>query len=73
MSGTDKPEDQIEELIKGNPKIDGQQLREAQRLIEDLRKEGVGRPAYRIASPHERRPLRGTIRGVTRKARPEVT
>ena len=41
-----------------NPKVDIEQVREAQALLEELRRQGLVRPEYEIASPYERRPLR---------------
>lgn len=49
----------IEELIAKNPKIDRDQLREAQELIEQLERRGVRRPIYEIKSPYERQLPRG--------------
>ena len=46
-----------DELIERNPKVDGKQLREAQELLGELRRSGVGRPSYEIESPYERRPV----------------
>jgi hypothetical protein len=53
----ERPTPDAEELIKRNPKVDGDQLREAQELLEELRRGGVGRPSYGIDSPYERRPV----------------
>lgn len=55
MSG--EPHD-VDEMVKNNPQVDGGQIREAQELIEELRREGVQKPSYGIESPYERRPLR---------------
>lgn len=61
MSGidpvADRPIPDAEDLIKRNPKVDGDKLREAQELLEELRRGGVGRSSYDIDSPYERRPI----------------
>jgi hypothetical protein len=61
MSGTESvtgnPVPGADELIKNNPKVDGAKVREAQELLEELRRGGVGRPSYGIDSPYERRPV----------------
>lgn len=46
------------EVAERNPAVDIKQLREADRLLDELSKHGVTRPEYDIASPYERRPLR---------------
>lgn len=48
----------VEEAAKDNPQVDVGQLREAQELMKELRREGVGGPSYGIVSPYERRPTR---------------
>ena len=58
MSGTKKkPLPDLDTLIEDNPGVDGRQIREAQELLEELRREGVGGPSYGIVSPYERRPF----------------
>ncbi len=57
-NGGGKPIPGVEEAAKTNPKVDVEQVREAQVLLEELRKQGLTRPEYDIASPYERRPLR---------------
>jgi hypothetical protein len=47
-----------EEAARSNPKVDVDQLREAQTLLEELRKKGLAGPEYDIPSPYERRPRR---------------
>jgi hypothetical protein len=51
------PLEDIDEIAARNPKVDAEQLREAQTLLKQLRDEGLERPSYGIASPYERRPL----------------
>jgi hypothetical protein len=46
------------DLAKANPKVDVDKLRDAQAALEELRKAGVMRREYDIASPYERRPRR---------------
>lgn len=63
MSGSDRKEKSpaqpdAETIAEGNTKIDIGQVREAQALLEELRRQGLVRPEYEIASPYERRPLR---------------
>ena len=48
----------VEELAESNPQVDVGQLREAQELVRELRREGVGGAEYGIVSPYERRPTR---------------
>ena len=57
-NGAGKPIPSIEEAAKSNPEVDVEKVREAQVLLEELRKQGLSRPEYDIASPYERRPLR---------------
>lgn len=55
MSDTKSPD--YEDLIKKNPKVDGEQFREAQELLKEARDEGLAKPAYGIGSSHDRSPL----------------
>lgn len=48
----------VDEIAKTNPKVDADQVREAQAAIEELRQSGVLGPSYDIMSPYERRPAR---------------
>lgn len=62
MSGSKSPNSppkahDIDALAKNNPLVDREKVREAQRLVETLRKEGLGGPSYEIVSPYERRPM----------------
>lgn len=43
----------VEEVAKRNPPVDVAQLREAQALMEDLRKHGLNKPGYNLTSPYE--------------------
>lgn len=43
-----------DKLIEENPKVDPEQLRDAQELVSMLRKSGVPRPSYGIVSPYQR-------------------
>ena len=55
MSDTKSPRPvDVDALVKGNPKVDAKQLREAQDLVTALREGGVRPPAYGIASPYQR-------------------
>jgi hypothetical protein len=58
MSDTDRLAPDIEELAENNPAVDPAQVREAQELLRELRREGVPGPSYDIVSPYERRPVR---------------
>jgi hypothetical protein len=52
------PDHDVDKLVKENPGVDAAQVREAQKLLEELRREGVSGPSYGISSPYERRPVR---------------
>lgn len=58
-----RPIPDAEDVAKTNPKIDVDQVREAQTALEELRKAGLSRQEYGITSPYERRPLRVRRRG----------
>jgi hypothetical protein len=62
MSGSDTENARripsVEEIAKNNPEVDVGQLRKAQELLKELRREGVDGPEYGIVSPYERRPSR---------------
>jgi hypothetical protein len=57
LAADDTPHD-LDELAEKNPAADGAQIREAQELLRELRRDGVTRPSYNIQSPYERRPVR---------------
>jgi hypothetical protein len=57
-----------EHAAKTNPKVDVEKVREAQVLLEELRKAGVSRQEYEISSPYERKPLRARPKDRTREA-----
>ena len=42
----------VNSLIRGNPKVDGKQLREAIKLVDALRKQGVKRSEYNLVPPY---------------------
>jgi hypothetical protein len=46
---------QLDELVENNPGVDEQQVRDAQKLMDGLRRDGVDGPSYGIVSPYERR------------------
>lgn len=48
----------IDEVVRRNPDVDVEKLREAWRVLDHLRRDGVSGPTYRIVSPYERRPRR---------------
>ena len=50
--------DKIGKLAKKNPLVDIDQLREAQALVKEFRKDGAGKPQYDIESPYGSRPTR---------------
>lgn len=50
MSGFEIDTDAI---LENNPNVDTEQLREAQRQLEELRDEGRATPEYNIQSPYE--------------------
>ncbi len=43
----------IDEIISNNPKVDAGQVREAQLLVQELRKQGLGRPEYNLTLPYQ--------------------
>lgn len=47
----------VERLLKQNPNVDVDKLREAQEVLRDLRRGGVSGPRYQIDSPYERGPI----------------
>jgi hypothetical protein len=47
----------LDEAAKNNPKVDGDQIREAQELLREIRRDGGGGPTYNIDSPYERGPV----------------
>ena len=47
----------VKELLKQNPRVDGGQVREAQKLLKELRRDGNLGRGYEIVSPYERRPV----------------
>ena len=65
-----RPMPNLEDAAKANPKVDVEKAREAQILLEELRKQGLSRRGYDIASPYERRPLR-SHRGKEQAGRPD--
>lgn len=50
------PDIDVDELIERNAGVDRDLLDRAQEAVATLRRAGLGRPAYRIDSPYERRP-----------------
>lgn len=48
----------VDEIVRQNPAVDEGKLREAQHVLDRLRREGIAGPTYRIVSPYERRPRR---------------
>jgi hypothetical protein len=44
-------------LIKSNPRVDGDQFREAQVQLRRLREQGISKPGYGIQPEHERAPI----------------
>lgn len=54
----DKRVPTIDDAAATNPRVDVETVREAQELLAELRKQGITRPGYEIASPYERRRLR---------------
>ena len=53
-----RPIPDVERLARTNPSVDVEKVREAQILLEELRKAGVARQEYGISSPYQRKPLR---------------
>ena len=49
----------VEGAVRKNLDVDGEQLREAMEPIEQLRKSGIPKKQYDLASPFERPPRRG--------------
>lgn len=63
MSATEKSFGvDVDALAKGNPKVDPEQLREAQEAVAALRKEGLRPASYRIESPYRDTRQRATKR-----------
>jgi hypothetical protein len=48
----------VDEIVRQNPAVDEAKLRDARRVLDRLRREGIAGPTYRIVSPYERRPRR---------------
>ena len=44
----------VGDAIARNPKVDGDQLREAQKVLGELQKSGVAPATYEIASPYQK-------------------
>ena len=57
-----RPIPKIRDAAKTNPNVDVGKLREAQRLLDELRKAGVSPKEYDLSSPYRRRPP-STVRG----------
>lgn len=53
-----KNKKRIEELAKKNPLVDVELLKEAQALVKEFRKQGLGGPEYDIEPPYGSRPSR---------------
>lgn len=53
-----KTTDDVEKQAKRNPKVNVRQVREAQEMLEELRKAGIGKPQYEIEPPYGSRPPR---------------
>ena len=43
----------LDKTARENPDVDPEQVKEAQELVEELRKEGFGKREYDLASPFE--------------------
>jgi hypothetical protein len=54
----EKQREAIEEIAANNPAVDVEQVVEASRLVDELRKEGLGRPEYNIEPPYRSFPRR---------------
>jgi hypothetical protein len=48
----------LRKLAKANPRVDLTQLKEADALLRQLRRKGIGPREYDLASPYGHRPLR---------------
>jgi hypothetical protein len=48
----------LDDVVRRNPDVDADELREAWNILDRLRRDGVSGPTYRIVSPYERRPRR---------------
>ena len=53
-AGVDPPGVDIADVIARNPQVDGDQLREAERLLGELQKRGISPATYGITSPYKR-------------------
>ncbi len=56
-TGTKRDPLNVEELIKRNPNVDADKVREAQEVLRALRRGGVSGPTYEIDSPYQRGPI----------------
>jgi hypothetical protein len=63
----------IKKILKRNPGIDPEKLAEARKLLESLRKRGLKRPVYNLASPFERRRASPSETSVARTLKPKGT
>jgi hypothetical protein len=63
MSDTELPDPKkvldLEKLLKQNPEVDGEQIREVRTIVKARRRAGHPQKSYNIDSPYERRPLDG--------------
>jgi hypothetical protein len=44
-------------IAETNPKVDLAEVRRAEELLKELRKQGVSKSEYDVVSPYDRRPL----------------
>lgn len=44
---------ETDQLIQDNPQVDAEQVREAESLIADLRRQGMARPEFNLSLPYE--------------------
>lgn len=54
MSAPNKPlkKPVLQKILKKNPQIDMEQLKEVSVLISQLREDGLAKPTYRLESPY---------------------
>lgn len=61
MSASDKDNRDVREIAEENPAVDPNEVEEAQRILQELRRLGTRRRGYEISSPYVRRPMRKVL------------
>jgi hypothetical protein len=58
----------VDVIASHNPRVDKDQLGEARALLATIRESGVKRPAYRLSSPYEARPIPRSAQGAEQRS-----